>query len=130
MFIMIVISASSVALAAEDPLRGDLSKKNEYLNYMDFIFTGVFTVEMILKVIKGVLKSIPQCIFFGNPRHTQSLTAFIPEIPVKICIVLMLLTCPIKGVFYDNYSFIYSRGVNYSLRKFTPLEKNYSLRKF
>ena len=57
MFIMIVISASSVALAAEDPLRGDLSKKNEYLNYMDFIFTGVFTVEMILKVIEGVLKS-------------------------------------------------------------------------
>ena len=67
MFIMIVISASSVALAAEDPLRGDLSKKNEYLNYMDFIFTGVFTVEMILKVIKGVLKSIPQFIFFEIP---------------------------------------------------------------
>ena len=57
MFIMIVISASSVALAAEDPLRGDLSKKNEYLNYMDFIFTGVFTVEMILKVNKGVYDS-------------------------------------------------------------------------
>ena len=75
MFIMIVISASSVALAAEDP-RGDLSKKNEYLNYMDFIFTGVFTVEMILKVIEGVLKSIPQFIFFEIPDTVSHRLSF------------------------------------------------------
>ncbi|XP_041370317.1 voltage-dependent calcium channel type A subunit alpha-1-like isoform X4 [Gigantopelta aegis] len=50
LFIMIVICASSVALAAEDPVR-EASFRNQILNYFDFIFTGVFTIEMILKVI-------------------------------------------------------------------------------
>ena len=51
MFIMIVICASSAALAAEDPIEGERSKKNQILNYLDYIFTAVFTVEMILKVL-------------------------------------------------------------------------------
>jgi hypothetical protein len=46
---MLIISASSVALAAEDPVR-EYSERNKYLNYLDLAFTGVFTVEMILKV--------------------------------------------------------------------------------
>ncbi|KAK0065729.1 voltage-dependent non-L-type calcium channel alpha-1 subunit isoform A [Biomphalaria pfeifferi] len=50
LFIMIVICASSVTLAAEDPVRED-SYRNSILNYFDYIFTGVFTVELILKVI-------------------------------------------------------------------------------
>ncbi|XP_076455033.1 voltage-dependent calcium channel type A subunit alpha-1-like [Babylonia areolata] len=55
LFIMIVISASSVALAAEDPVREN-SQRNEILNYFDYVFTGVFTIEMILKIIDlGVL---------------------------------------------------------------------------
>ncbi|XP_025112114.1 voltage-dependent calcium channel type A subunit alpha-1-like isoform X8 [Pomacea canaliculata] len=55
LFIMIVICASSVALAAEDPVRED-SEHNKILNYFDYVFTGVFTIEMILKVIDlGVL---------------------------------------------------------------------------
>ncbi|KAL8580522.1 hypothetical protein ACOMHN_054677 [Nucella lapillus] len=55
LFIMIVICASSVALAAEDPVRED-SQRNEILNYFDYVFTGVFTIEMILKIIDlGVL---------------------------------------------------------------------------
>lgn len=49
LFIMIVICASSIALAAEDPVN-ELSFKNQVLNYFDYVFTGVFTVEMILKV--------------------------------------------------------------------------------
>ncbi|KAK1117397.1 hypothetical protein K0M31_016768 [Melipona bicolor] len=49
-FIMVVISLSSIALAAEDPVWED-SPRNEILNYFDYAFTGVFTVEMILKII-------------------------------------------------------------------------------
>ncbi|XP_071097067.1 voltage-dependent calcium channel type A subunit alpha-1-like isoform X10 [Haliotis cracherodii] len=55
LFIMIVICASSVALAAEDPVN-EGSFRNIILNYFDFVFTGVFTIEMILKVVDlGVL---------------------------------------------------------------------------
>ncbi|KAK6195079.1 hypothetical protein SNE40_000584 [Patella caerulea] len=50
LFIMIVICASSVALAAEDPVI-EKSERNVILNYFDFVFTGVFTIEMLLKVV-------------------------------------------------------------------------------
>ncbi|KAG7196633.1 hypothetical protein KM043_015981 [Ampulex compressa] len=49
-FIMVVISLSSIALAAEDPVWED-SPRNAILNYFDYAFTGVFTIEMILKII-------------------------------------------------------------------------------
>jgi len=49
---MIVICASSIALAAEDPVR-ELSSRNSILNGFDFVFTGVFTVELVLKVLFG-----------------------------------------------------------------------------
>jgi len=49
LFIMIVICASSIALAAEDPVHEN-SPRNRILNGFDFVFTGVFTVEMVLKV--------------------------------------------------------------------------------
>ena len=38
-----------MALAAEDPVH-EKSISNEILNYFDFVFTGVFTVELVLKV--------------------------------------------------------------------------------
>jgi len=49
LFIMIVICASSVALAAEDPVL-EHSFRNFVLNYFDYVFTCVFTIEMVLKV--------------------------------------------------------------------------------
>lgn len=49
-FIMVVISLSSIALAAEDPVIED-SPRNKILQYFDYAFTGVFTIEMILKVL-------------------------------------------------------------------------------
>ncbi|XP_022652390.1 voltage-dependent calcium channel type A subunit alpha-1-like isoform X3 [Varroa destructor] len=55
LFIMITISMSSIALAAEDPVEEE-SASNKILNYFDYAFTGVFTVEMILKVVdQGVI---------------------------------------------------------------------------
>lgn len=49
-FIMTIIVASSISLAAEDPVLED-SEWNMVLNYFDYAFTLVFTVEMLLKVI-------------------------------------------------------------------------------
>ncbi|KNC23583.1 Voltage-dependent calcium channel type A subunit alpha-1, partial [Lucilia cuprina] len=49
-FIMVVISLSSIALAAEDPVREN-SPRNKILNYFDYAFTGVFTIEMLLKIV-------------------------------------------------------------------------------
>ena len=48
--IMAVICGSSIALATEDPVNED-SPRNEFLNYLDYAFTAVFTLEMLLKVI-------------------------------------------------------------------------------
>jgi len=48
-FIMVVISLSSIALAAEDPVDEE-STRNTILEYFDYAFTCVFTIEMILKV--------------------------------------------------------------------------------
>ncbi|XP_031225121.1 voltage-dependent N-type calcium channel subunit alpha-1B isoform X14 [Mastomys coucha] len=50
MVILVVIALSSIALAAEDPVRTD-SFRNNALKYMDYIFTGVFTFEMVIKMI-------------------------------------------------------------------------------
>ncbi len=50
MFIMIVISMSSVALAAEDPI-DENSQRNQILNYFDYGFTVVFSIEMTLKMV-------------------------------------------------------------------------------
>lgn len=49
-FIMLIITMSSIALAAEDPIEEN-SDRNTYLNYLDYAFTLVFTIEMLLKVI-------------------------------------------------------------------------------
>ncbi|XP_052566655.1 voltage-dependent calcium channel type A subunit alpha-1 isoform X18 [Culex pipiens pallens] len=49
-FIMVVISLSSIALAAEDPVEED-SPRNKILNFFDYAFTGVFTIEMLLKIV-------------------------------------------------------------------------------
>ncbi|XP_055077476.1 voltage-dependent R-type calcium channel subunit alpha-1E isoform X1 [Periophthalmus magnuspinnatus] len=50
MTILLVIAASSIALAAEDPV-DTTSDWNKVLRYFDYVFTGVFTFEMIIKMI-------------------------------------------------------------------------------
>lgn len=49
-FIMIVICLSSIALAMEDPVQ-EKSTRNDILNQFDYAFTGVFAVEMLLKIV-------------------------------------------------------------------------------
>jgi len=58
---MIVICASSVALAAEDPVN-EKSFRNFILNYFDYVFTCVFTIEMVLKVGRPRRDNINQSI--------------------------------------------------------------------
>ncbi|XP_049820303.1 voltage-dependent calcium channel type A subunit alpha-1 isoform X2 [Aethina tumida] len=49
-FIMVVICLSSMALAAEDPV-DEKSFRNSILDKFDYAFTGVFAVEMFLKIV-------------------------------------------------------------------------------
>ena len=49
-FIMIIIVLSSIALAAEDPVE-ETSERNIFLAYFDYIFTCIFAVEMVLKIL-------------------------------------------------------------------------------
>ena len=46
---MSIIFASCVCLASEDPDNID-SYRNQVLNYFDYVFTAVFSLELILKV--------------------------------------------------------------------------------
>ncbi|XP_053096179.1 voltage-dependent N-type calcium channel subunit alpha-1B isoform X4 [Pangasianodon hypophthalmus] len=50
MCILVVITMSSIALAAEDPVNA-AAFRNNVLKYLDYIFTGVFTFEMVIKMI-------------------------------------------------------------------------------
>ncbi|XP_071821818.1 voltage-dependent calcium channel type A subunit alpha-1-like isoform X3 [Apostichopus japonicus] len=50
LMIMIVIGMSSIALAAEDPL-DSTNVRNGILKKFDYAFTGIFTIELILKII-------------------------------------------------------------------------------
>ncbi|PRD33048.1 UNVERIFIED_CONTAM: Voltage-dependent calcium channel type A subunit alpha-1 [Trichonephila clavipes] len=52
LFIMIIITLSSIALAAEDPV-DENSPSNTILNYFDYAFTGFFAIEMV--VDQGVI---------------------------------------------------------------------------
>uniref|UniRef100_A0A8C6UP24 Voltage-dependent N-type calcium channel subunit alpha n=1 Tax=Neogobius melanostomus TaxID=47308 RepID=A0A8C6UP24_9GOBI len=50
MCILLVITMSSIALAAEDPVHAN-APRNNVLKYLDYVFTGVFTFEMVIKMI-------------------------------------------------------------------------------
>ena len=52
--IMIIIVLSSIALAAEDPVE-EKSARNRILTYFDYIFTSIFAVEMVLKVVLAIV---------------------------------------------------------------------------
>ncbi|XP_056603541.1 voltage-dependent L-type calcium channel subunit alpha-1C isoform X5 [Triplophysa dalaica] len=47
--ILFFILLSSIALAAEDPVKND-SFRNRILGYADYVFTGIFTIEIMLKM--------------------------------------------------------------------------------
>jgi len=57
-FIVVIICASSVTLAAEDPIDGR-SVRNVALSYVDNVFTVLFALEMLLKVATKSLYSPP-----------------------------------------------------------------------
>ena len=54
---MIIIILSSITLAAEDPVQ-ETSQRNHVLTYFDYVFTGIFALEMFLKVSSGHNSSI------------------------------------------------------------------------
>lgn len=48
--ILVMIFLSSILLAAEDPLDLDVSR-NTILDYFDYVFTSIFTLEILIKII-------------------------------------------------------------------------------
>ncbi|XP_060927000.1 calcium channel, voltage-dependent, N type, alpha 1B subunit, a [Limanda limanda] len=50
MSILVVITMSSIALAAEDPVWTN-APRNNVLKYLDYVFTGVFTFELVIKMV-------------------------------------------------------------------------------
>lgn len=47
---MIFIGFSSIALASEDPV-DEKSQWNQFLEKLDYVFTAVFAMEMVVKII-------------------------------------------------------------------------------
>ena len=47
---MFVILLSSITLAMEDPVQED-SEINQRLGYFDYVFTAIFAVECLLKML-------------------------------------------------------------------------------
>ncbi|KAF6721167.1 Voltage-dependent L-type calcium channel subunit alpha-1F [Oryzias melastigma] len=83
-FILIFIILSSISLAAEDPIKSH-SFRNIVLGYADYVFTSVFTVEIVLKVTSfsgiplfrlrrtlATLLSLLQMTVYGAFLHTGS----------------------------------------------------------
>ncbi|GIY07691.1 voltage-dependent calcium channel type A subunit alpha-1, partial [Caerostris extrusa] len=93
LFIMIIISLSSISLAAEDPVFED-SYSNKILNYFDYAFTGVFTVEMVLKVVD-------QGIIFHPGSYCRDPWNILDAI-VVICAFSGLRLCQIKQSNFNN----------------------------
>ncbi|XP_078343776.1 voltage-dependent L-type calcium channel subunit alpha-1D-like isoform X1 [Oculina patagonica] len=49
-FMLVIIMLSSITIAIEDPLH-DHSKRNEVLMYFDYVFTAIFALEVIVKIV-------------------------------------------------------------------------------
>ena len=63
-FIMIIIILSSITLAAEDPVQ-ESSQRNHVLTYFDYVFTGIFALEMFLKVSqRNLIEVLDWCKLF------------------------------------------------------------------
>jgi voltage-dependent calcium channel N type alpha-1B len=86
---MFFIIASSIALASEDPV-DEKSQRNIILGYMDIVFTIVFTIEMLLKIID-----------YGIILHSGSYFRDIWNILDAIVVVSALASMAFKG-FSDN----------------------------
>ncbi|XP_076841650.1 voltage-dependent R-type calcium channel subunit alpha-1E isoform X2 [Brachyhypopomus gauderio] len=84
MCILLVIVASSVALAAEDPVATN-SDWNRVLRYFDYVFTGVFTFEMIIKMIE-------QGLILHNGSYFRDLWNILDFIVVVGALVAFALT--------------------------------------
>ncbi|XP_044182314.1 voltage-dependent L-type calcium channel subunit alpha-1D-like isoform X2 [Acropora millepora] len=49
-FVLVLIIVSSILLAVEDPLNAS-AERNQVLNYFDYFFTSVFTLEILIKFV-------------------------------------------------------------------------------
>ncbi|KAM9383867.1 voltage-dependent R-type calcium channel subunit alpha-1E [Pholidichthys leucotaenia] len=92
MSILLVIAASSIALAAEDPVATS-SDWNKVLRYFDYVFTGVFTFEMIIKMIDQGLILHDGSYF----RDLWNILDFIVVVGALVAFALTSVSCNNKG---------------------------------
>uniref|UniRef100_A0A4W4EVK5 Voltage-dependent P/Q-type calcium channel subunit alpha-1A n=1 Tax=Electrophorus electricus TaxID=8005 RepID=A0A4W4EVK5_ELEEL len=108
MCILSVIAMSSIALAAEDPVWPE-SPQNNVLRYFDYVFTGVFTFEMLIKmVVLGLV--------LHEGAYFRDLWNFLDFIVVSGALVAFAFTGSSKG---KDFSTIKSLRV---LRVLRPLK--------
>ncbi|XP_056590585.1 calcium channel, voltage-dependent, P/Q type, alpha 1A subunit, b isoform X13 [Triplophysa dalaica] len=89
MCILSVIAMSSIALAAEDPVSPE-SPRNNVLRYFDYVFTGVFTFEMLIKmVVLGLV--------FHEGSYFRDLWNFLDFVVVSGALVAFAFTGSSKG---------------------------------
>ncbi|XP_057217841.1 calcium channel, voltage-dependent, P/Q type, alpha 1A subunit, b isoform X6 [Triplophysa rosa] len=89
MCILSVIAMSSIALAAEDPVSPE-SPRNNVLRYFDYVFTGVFTFEMLIKmVVLGLI--------FHEGSYFRDLWNFLDFVVVSGALVAFAFTGSSKG---------------------------------
>ncbi|KAI2661838.1 Voltage-dependent N-type calcium channel subunit alpha-1B [Labeo rohita] len=99
MSILLVIAASSIALAAEDPVNTN-SDRNKVLRYFDYVFTGVFTFEMIIKMIE-------QGLLLHDGSYFRDLWNILDFIVVVGALVAFALTMPVCFSFFSLLVFLW-----------------------
>uniref|UniRef100_A0A8C6VWS3 Voltage-dependent L-type calcium channel subunit alpha n=1 Tax=Nothobranchius furzeri TaxID=105023 RepID=A0A8C6VWS3_NOTFU len=85
--ILVFIMLSSVSLAAEDPIR-NFSARNIILSYADYVFTSMFTFEILIKV-------------------NRKPPTFISSVLAKLNFLMYLLSC-LSRFLSSSFPFIFS----------------------
>ncbi|XP_071083520.1 muscle calcium channel subunit alpha-1-like isoform X5 [Haliotis cracherodii] len=83
--VLACILISSAMLAAEDPLRSK-SPRNIILNYFDYFFTSVFTIEIIIKIIT-----------YGLVLHKESFCRSLFNILDLLVVAVSLVSFPLDN---------------------------------
>ncbi|XP_041350166.1 muscle calcium channel subunit alpha-1-like isoform X2 [Gigantopelta aegis] len=83
--VLTCILISSAMLAAEDPLQSK-SPRNIILNYFDYFFTSVFTIEIIIKIIT-----------YGLVLHKGSFCRSVFNLLDLVVVAVSLISFPLKN---------------------------------
>src|SRR6218665_3358385 len=91
-FMLFMLCASTISLAVEDPVNSN-AFRNTILNYLDFVFTAVFTVEMLLKVVSRGVHPPKQIIHIAySPVSTKFINYPCFRLVCVVCLIHVFFT--------------------------------------